>query len=87
MIPVLAWGVWRGPWAAAAAGGVLGVATVLWRGELDRSTVGSVVLILLVGVGVGYVADLARQAEQAYAEAVQQTARQGGARPAGPYGP
>lgn len=76
VIPVLAWGVWRGPWAAGAAGTVLGVATVLWRGELTRATVGSVVLILLVGVGVGYVASLARRAERAYAKAVHEAARQ-----------
>ncbi len=75
VVPVLAWGVWRGPWAAGAAGVVLGTATVLWRGELTRATVGSVVLILLVGVSVGYVATLARRAEQAYAEAVQESAR------------
>ncbi len=75
VVPVLAWGVWRGPWAAGAAGAVLGAATVLWRGELTRATVGSVVLILLVGVSIGYVASLARRAEQAYAEAVQETAR------------
>ena len=76
VIPVLAWGVLRGPWAAAGAGAVLGAATVLWKGDLDRPTVGSIVLIVLVGVGVGYVATLARGAERAYADAVQATARQ-----------
>ncbi|MCW2622587.1 MAG: putative two-component system sensor kinase, partial [Frankiales bacterium] len=43
--------------------------------EVSRSTVGSVVLLLLTGVVAGYVVSLARQAEQAYARVVQEQAR------------
>jgi signal transduction histidine kinase len=69
--PVLAWAVhagWRG--GAAAALGV-GIAVLLERGGASQATVNSLVLLLLVGTVVGYLVTLARQAEVAYAQAVQ----------------
>jgi signal transduction histidine kinase len=69
--PVLAWAVhagWRG--GAAAALGV-GAGVLLERGGASQATVNSLVLLLLVGTVVGYLVTLARQAETAYAQAVQ----------------
>lgn len=64
----------------APAGGLaalaMGAATVLWRADLTRATLGSCVLLLLTGVVVGYVVSLARRAETAYAEVVQRQAAQ-----------
>ena len=69
--PLMAWAVhagWRG--GAAAALGV-GAAVLVERGGASQATVNSLVLLLLVGTVVGYVVTLARQAEVAYAQAVQ----------------
>ncbi|MCW2777594.1 MAG: ATP-binding region ATPase protein, partial [Frankiales bacterium] len=75
-VPVVAWAVRRGPVGGGAAAVVLAVATLLWRGDVTRAAVGSCVLLLLVGVVVGYVVSLARQAESAYAAVVQREAAQ-----------
>lgn len=69
--PVIAWAVhagWRG--GAAAALGV-GAGVLVERGGASQATVNSLVLLLLVGTVVGYVVTLARDAEVAYASAVQ----------------
>lgn len=76
-VPVLAWAVRSGPAGGGAAAVVLSAATLLWRQELTRPTLGSCVLLLLAGLVVGYVVSLARQAEVAYAAVVQEQARQG----------
>lgn len=70
--PVLAWAA-RGGWpAGTAAGVVVGLAAVVERGSApSQATVNSLVLLLLVGAVVGYVVALARQAETAYARAVE----------------
>jgi signal transduction histidine kinase len=75
-VPVVAWAVRSGPVAGGLAALAVSAATVLWRAELTRPTVGSCVLLLLTGVVVGYVVALARQAETAYAEVVQREAAQ-----------
>lgn len=69
--PVIAWGVhagWRGGGAAALG---VGAGVVVERGGASQATVNSIVLLVLVGTVVGYVVTLARQAEVAYASAVQ----------------
>ena len=68
--PVMAWAVWAG-WAGGAAAAVaVGTAAIVERGGASQATVNSLVLLLLLGVVVGYVVQLARRAESAYAEAV-----------------
>lgn len=73
-IPVVAWAVRGGALGGGLAALAVSTATVLWRGDLTRPAVGSVVLLLLTGVVVGYVVQLARAAETAYAEVVQREA-------------
>lgn len=68
--PVVAWAVWAGWAAGAAAAVVVGTAAIVVRGALSQATVNSLVLLLLLGVVVGYVVQLARRAQAAYAEAV-----------------
>jgi signal transduction histidine kinase len=68
--PVLAWAVHAGWRGGAAAAIVVGTGAVLERGGLSQATVNSLVLLLLLGVVVGYVVALARRASSAYAEAV-----------------
>ncbi len=75
-IPVIAWAVRSGPAGGGVAAGVMVAATLLWRGEVTRAAIGSSVLLLLIGVVVGYVVSLARQAESAYACVVQREAAQ-----------
>ena len=75
-VPVVAWAVLRGPVAGGIAALVMSAATVAWRGALTRPTLGSCVLLLLLGVVVGYVVALARRAESAYAQVVQREAAQ-----------
>lgn len=75
-VPVIAWAVRSGPVAGGLAAGAVCAATVLWRGDLTRPTIGSCVLLLLLGTVVGHVVALARQAEQAYAAVMQQQAAQ-----------
>ncbi len=73
-VPVIAWAVRAGAPGGGLAAAAVSVATVLWRGALTRPAVGSVVLLLLTGVVVGYVVQLAREAEQAYAVVVERDA-------------
>ena len=70
--PVLAWAV-RGGWAGGVvAAACVSAAVVAERGGAPSQTsVNSIVLLLLVGAVVGYVVALARQAETAYARAVE----------------
>lgn len=68
--PVLAWAVFSGPVAGTVAGAVVGASAVLVRGGASQATVNSLVLLLLVGAVVGYVVQLARRSENAYAQAV-----------------
>ncbi len=68
--PVMAWAVWSGWLGGAVAAVVVGGAAVLERGGASQATVNSLVLLLLVGAVVGYVVQLARRAEAAYASAV-----------------
>jgi signal transduction histidine kinase len=68
--PVMAWAVWSGWLGGAVAAVVVGAAAVLERGGVSQATVNSLVLLLLVGAVVGYVVQLARRAEAAYASAV-----------------
>jgi signal transduction histidine kinase len=68
--PVLAWAVWGGPLGGVLAAVVVAVADVVERGDLTQATANGIVLLLLAGGVVGYVVQLARQAEAAYAEAV-----------------
>lgn len=69
--PVIAWAVHRGWRGGAIAAVVVGGAAVAERGGASQATVNSLVLLLLVGTVVGYVVELARRAEVAYAQAVQ----------------
>ena len=68
--PVLAWAVWSGWVGGLGAGAAVGAAAVVEKGTPSQATVNSLVLLLLVGAVVGYVVQLARRAETAYAEAV-----------------
>ncbi|MCU1673354.1 MAG: ATP-binding region ATPase protein, partial [Frankiales bacterium] len=68
--PVLAWAVAGGPLPGVAAAAAVGIADVVERGRLTQATLNGIVLLLLAGSVVGYVVQLARRAEQAYAEAV-----------------
>lgn len=69
--PVIAWAVHRGWPGGLVAALAIGGGTVAERGDPSQATVNSVVLLVLVGVVVGYVVTLARRAETAYARAVQ----------------
>jgi signal transduction histidine kinase len=75
-VPVLAWAVRAGPLGGVLAAVAMSAATLSWRQDLTRATVGSLVLLVLFGAIVGYVVSLARQAEVAYAETAQEHARQ-----------
>ena len=68
--PVMAWAVWSGWGGGALAAVVVGTAAVVERSSIAQATINSLVLLLLVGAVVGYVVQLARRAETAYAEAV-----------------
>ncbi len=68
--PVIAWAIWAGWAGGALAAAVVGAGAVVERGTLAQATVNSVVLLLLLGAVVGYVVQLARRAQTAYAEAV-----------------
>lgn len=75
-VPVVAWAVRSGPWGGGCAALVVCAATVAWRQDVDRPTVGSCVLLVMLGVVVGYVVSLGRRAERAYAVVVQREAAQ-----------
>lgn len=69
--PLLAWAVckeWRG---GLVVSGILAAGAVIERGGLSQATVNSVVLLVLGGTVVGYLVNIGRRAEQAYAEAVR----------------
>jgi signal transduction histidine kinase len=68
--PVLVWAVWAGWAGGALAAVVIGAGAVMARGGASQATVNSLVLLLLLGAVVGYVVQLGRRAEAAYAEAV-----------------
>lgn len=67
--PVLAWAVWAGWIGGLAAGAVVAGGAIAERSGASQATVNSLVLLLLVGSVVGYVVQLGRRAETAYAEA------------------
>ncbi len=67
---VLAWAVFRGPLAGAAAGAALGLADLWVIGSgLSRATVENISQLLILGVVVGWLARLGTAAERAQAEA------------------
>jgi len=68
--PVVAWAVWSGWSGGILAGAIVGAAAVVEKGGFGQATVNSLVLLLLLGAVVGYVVQLARRAETAYAQAV-----------------
>lgn len=68
--PVLAWAIHRGTRGGLLAASVLSAGALVERGEAAQATVNSVVLLVLVGLVVGYVVTLARQAEADRARAV-----------------
>ena len=68
--PVLAWAIHRGTRGGLLAASVLSAGALVERGEAAQATVNSVVLLVLVGLVVGYVVTLARQAETDRARAV-----------------
>ncbi len=69
--PVAAWAVAGGWRAGGAAGLVVAAGAVIERGGASQATVNSCVLLVLLGTVVGYLVQLARRAEQVYAEAVR----------------
>ncbi|MDQ1700864.1 MAG: hypothetical protein QOF57_116 [Frankiaceae bacterium] len=70
--PVLAWAVARGPVLGAGAGLAVGAADVIERGSApSQATVNAIVLLFLVGAVVGYVVQLARDAQARLARAVE----------------
>jgi signal transduction histidine kinase len=69
--PVLAWAVRREWLGGLIVSGVLAAGAVVERGGLSQATVNSVVLLVLGGTVVGYLVNIGRRAEQAYAEAVR----------------
>lgn len=68
--PVMAWAVRSGWLGGSFAAVVVGAGAIVERGGFSQATVNSLVLLLLVGTVVGYVVQLARGAESAYAQAV-----------------
>ena len=68
--PVVSWAVWAGWVGGAVAAATVGTAAVVERSGASQATVNSLVLLLLLGAVVGYVVQLARRAQAAYAEAV-----------------
>lgn len=75
--PVLAWAVYGGWRAGGLAGALIAVGAVVERQGLSQETVNSCVLLLLLGLVVGYLVDLSRRAEASYAEAVRLQAETG----------
>lgn len=69
--PVIAWAIVWGTAGGVAAAFVIGVATILTRGQFDQSSGGSLVLLLLTGAVVGYVVRLALDAQRSLAQAVE----------------
>lgn len=69
--PVAAWAVRGGPVAGGLAGTAVAAGAVVERGGASQATVNSCVLLVLLGTVVGYLVQLARRAEAAYADAVR----------------
>lgn len=68
---VLAWalkGGWR--WAASASL-LIGVANVVQRGVLSRSTLHNVLLVCIASIAIGYVVEVARASERTLARALE----------------
>ncbi|MEB3961171.1 DUF5931 domain-containing protein [Streptomyces kunmingensis] len=68
---VLAWalkGGWR--WAASASL-FIGVANVIQRGDLSRSTLHNVLLVCIASIAIGYVVEVARASERTLARALE----------------
>ncbi|NEB76765.1 sensor histidine kinase, partial [Streptomyces sp. SID14478] len=68
---VLAWalkGGWR--WAATASL-FIGVANVVQRGDLSRSTLHNVLLVCIASIAIGYVVEVARASERTLARALE----------------
>lgn len=61
-------GGWR---PAALAGLVVGLANIAERGRITSSNVHNIVLLMLAGVAIGYVVELARASEQTLARALE----------------
>ena len=72
--PVVAWAVAGGWPAGLAAGAAVAAGAVAERSGLSQATVNSCVLLLLAGLVVGVVVQLARRAEASYAEVVRSQA-------------
>ncbi len=68
---LLAWAVYWQRRGGLTAAGVLAAADLADRGAVTAETTKGIVLLLLVGAVVGYVAGLARRAEAAFQEAVR----------------
>lgn len=61
-----------GGWAPAAfAGLAVGVANVVERGRFSASNVHNIVLLMLAGVAIGYVVEVARRSEETLARALE----------------
>ncbi|MFC5906445.1 MacS family sensor histidine kinase [Streptacidiphilus monticola] len=68
---VLGFAVMGGWKPAAFAGLAVGVANVVERGRLTSSNAHNIVLLMLAGVAIGYVVDLARRSEETLARALE----------------
>ncbi len=73
-VPVAAWAVHAGWRAGALAGLTVAAGAVVERQGFSQATTNSCVLLVLLGGVVGYLVEIARRAEQAYAEAVRREA-------------
>ena len=70
-VPVVGWAVLQGWRTGLAAALVVSAGAVVERGGASQATVNSCVLLVLGGTLIGYLVELGRRAEQAYAEAVR----------------
>ncbi|MFI7008100.1 MacS family sensor histidine kinase [Streptomyces sp. NPDC050145] len=68
---VLAWAL-KGGWRWAAFASVfIGVANVIQRGGLSRSTIHNVLLVCIASIAIGYVVEVARASERTLARALE----------------
>ncbi|MZD06346.1 sensor histidine kinase [Streptomyces sp. SID5785] len=68
---VLAWAV-KGGWRwAASASLLIGVANVIQRGAVSRSTIHNVLLVCIASIAIGYVVEVARASERTLARALE----------------
>jgi signal transduction histidine kinase len=68
---VLGFAAYGGWLPAAFAGVVVGISNVVEAGKLDSSNLHNIVLLLLAGVAIGFVIDLARKSEETLARALE----------------